>query len=130
MQTLFRSPLDTPFNDRRPITRVSGGERKRVCIGQEMLISPSLLSLDGPISGLDSTTSQRIVSTLWELAIGGRTLMTIHQPSTHLFYMFHKFLLLSEEKSVSFWEGLGCYVLLCWYLIFTISRQEPFRFSA
>ncbi|KAF5806712.1 putative P-loop containing nucleoside triphosphate hydrolase [Helianthus annuus] len=96
MQTLFRSPLDTPFNDRRPTTGVSGGEQKRVCIGQEMLIiSPSLLFLDGPISRLDSTTVQLIDSTLWELAIGGRTLMmAIHQLSSHLFYTFHKFILL------------------------------------
>ncbi|XVE80190.1 hypothetical protein DITRI_Ditri14bG0119800 [Diplodiscus trichospermus] len=76
---------------------VSGGERKRVTIGQEMLINPSLLFLDEPTSGLDSTTAQRIVLTLLELAKGGRTIvLTIHQPSSRLFYMFHKVLLLSE----------------------------------
>ncbi|KDP27020.1 hypothetical protein JCGZ_20955 [Jatropha curcas] len=61
---------------------VSGGERKRVSIGQELLVNPSLLFLDEPTSGLDSTTAQRIVSSVWELAKGGRTVvMTIHQPS-------------------------------------------------
>ncbi|KAL2472653.1 ABC transporter G family member 9 [Forsythia ovata] len=76
---------------------VSVGERKRVSIGQEVIINPSILLLDEPTSGLDSTTAQRIVSTLWELANGGRTIvMTIHQPSSRLFYMFHKVLLLSE----------------------------------
>ncbi|KAL3718154.1 hypothetical protein ACJRO7_003309 [Eucalyptus globulus] len=85
---------------------VSGGERKRVSIGQEMLVNPSLLFLDEPTSGLDSTTAQRIVSKLWELAKGGRTvLMTIHQPSSRLFYMFHKVLLLSEGNSLYFGEG-------------------------
>ncbi|GFS39139.1 ABC-2 type transporter family protein [Actinidia rufa] len=85
---------------------VSGGERKRVSIGQEMLINPSLLFLDEPTSGLDSTTAQRIVSTLWELANGGRTVvMTIHQPSSRLFYMFHKVLLLSEGNPVYFGKG-------------------------
>ncbi|KAE8713069.1 E3 ubiquitin-protein ligase PUB23-like [Hibiscus syriacus] len=44
--------------------RSFGWERKRVSIGQEMLINPSLLLLDEPTSGLDSTTAQRIVSTL------------------------------------------------------------------
>ena len=60
-----------------------------------MLINPSLLFLDEPTSGLDSTT-QRIVSTLSELTRGGRTIvMTIHQPSNNLFYLFHKVLFLS-----------------------------------
>ncbi|KAL3849396.1 hypothetical protein ACJIZ3_011278 [Penstemon smallii] len=85
---------------------VSGGERKRVSIGQEMLINPGLLFLDEPTSGLDSTTAQRIVSTLWELANGGRTIiMTIHQPSSRLFYMFHKVLLLSEGNTMYFGKG-------------------------
>ncbi|KAJ9567855.1 hypothetical protein OSB04_003821 [Centaurea solstitialis] len=85
---------------------VSGGERKRVSIGQEMLINPCLLFLDEPTSGLDSTTAQRIVSTLWELAKGGRTVvMTIHQPSSRLFYMFHKVLLLSEGNPLFFGKG-------------------------
>ena len=85
---------------------VSGGERKRVSIGQEMLINPSLLFLDEPTSGLDSTTAQRIVSTLWELACGGRTIvMTIHQPSSRLYYLFHKVLLLSEGNSLYFGKG-------------------------
>ncbi|KAI3512757.1 hypothetical protein L1887_20076 [Cichorium endivia] len=90
-----------------PLLRgVSGGERKRVSIGQEMLINPSLLFLDEPTSGLDSTTAQRIVSTLWDLARGGRTVvMTIHQPSSRLFYMFHKVLLLSEGNPLFFGKG-------------------------
>ncbi|KAK1405192.1 ABC transporter domain-containing protein [Heracleum sosnowskyi] len=85
---------------------VSGGERKRVSIGQEMLINPSVLFLDEPTSGLDSTTAQRIVSTLWDLANGGRTVvMTIHQPSSRLFYMFHKVLLLSEGNTMYYGKG-------------------------
>ncbi|PWA60640.1 ABC-2 type transporter family protein [Artemisia annua] len=82
---------------------VSGGERKRVSIGQEMLINPSLLFLDEPTSGLDSTTAQTIVSTLSELTRGGRTIvMTIHQPSSTLFYLFHKVLLLSDGNPLFF----------------------------
>ncbi|KAL3503253.1 hypothetical protein ACH5RR_037702 [Cinchona calisaya] len=90
----------------RLVRGVSGGERKRVSIGQEMLINPSLLLLDEPTSGLDSTTAQRIVSTLWDLANGGRTIvMTIHQPSSRLYYMFHKVLLLSEGNPIYFGKG-------------------------
>lgn len=47
---------------------VSGGERKRVCIGNEIIINPSLLFLDEPTSGLDSTTALRIVELLQDIA--------------------------------------------------------------
>ncbi|KAM7487578.1 hypothetical protein LguiB_025062 [Lonicera macranthoides] len=76
---------------------VSGGERKRVSIGQEMLVNPSLLLLDEPTSGLDSTTAQRIMATLRGLARGGRTVVTtIHQPSSRLYRMFDKVVVLSD----------------------------------
>lgn len=47
---------------------ISGGERKRVCIGNEIIINPSLLCLDEPTSGLDSTTALRIVEILQDIA--------------------------------------------------------------
>lgn len=47
---------------------ISGGERKRVCIGNEILLNPSLLFLDEPTSGLDSTTAIRIVQILKGIA--------------------------------------------------------------
>ena len=81
-----------------PLLRgVSGGEQKWVSIGQEMLVNPSLLLLDEPTSGLDSTTAQRIISTLRGLARGGRTVVTtIHQPSSRLYRMFDKVVVLSD----------------------------------
>ncbi|XP_074274697.1 ABC transporter G family member 21 [Silene latifolia] len=81
-----------------PLVRgASGGERKRVSIGQEMLVNPSLLLLDEPTSGLDSTTAQRIMATLKRLARSGRTVVTtIHQPSSRLYQMFDKVVVLSD----------------------------------
>ncbi|XP_038906086.1 ABC transporter G family member 9-like [Benincasa hispida] len=85
---------------------VSGGERKRVSIGQEILVNPSLLFLDEPTSGLDSTTTQMILTMMGEFAKGGRTVvMTVHQPSSRLFYLFHKLLLLLEGNAVYFGKG-------------------------
>lgn len=85
---------------------VSGGERKRVSIGQEMLVNPSLLLLDEPTSGLDSTTAQRIVATLKGLARGGRTVVTtIHQPSSRLYRMFDKVVVLSDGCPI--YSGCG-----------------------
>ncbi|KAM3206983.1 hypothetical protein ACQJBY_062270 [Aegilops geniculata] len=83
----------------RGVRGLSGGERKRVSIGLEMLVDPSLLLLDEPTSGLDSTTAARIVGTLRRMAAGGgRTVVvTIHQPSSRLYHMFDKVILLSAE---------------------------------
>lgn len=85
-----------------PLLRgISGGERKRVSIGQELLVNPSLLLLDEPTSGLDSTTAQRIIATVRGLARGGRTVVTtIHQPSSRLYGMFDKVLVLSEGYTI------------------------------
>lgn len=87
---------------------ISGGERKRVCIGQEILINPALLFLDEPTSGLDSTTALRIIRLLQHLAHQGRAVMaTIHQPSSRAFHMFDKLILLSEGHSTYFGKARG-----------------------
>ncbi|CAL1408345.1 unnamed protein product [Linum trigynum] len=83
------------------VGRVSGGERKRVSIGQEMLVNPSLLLLDEPTSGLDSTTAQRIMWALKAQARGGRTVVTtIHQPSSRMYGMFDKVVVLCDGWSI------------------------------
>merc|ERR1712176_1308524 len=75
---------------------VSGGEKKRVAIGQELLYNPSVVLLDEPTSGLDSTTALNLVHTLRTLAqVGNRTIITtIHQPSSRIYQMLDKLLLL------------------------------------
>ena len=68
-----------------------GGERKRVSIGHELLINPSLLLLDEPTSGLDSTTALKLIDTLRTLAHGGRTIITsLHQPASRLYQHMDK----------------------------------------
>eukprot|EP00257_Ricinus_communis_P028358 XP_025015772.1 ABC transporter G family member 25 [Ricinus communis] len=88
------------------IRGVSGGERKRVSIGHEMLINPSLLILDEPTSGLDSTAAHRLVLTLESLAQKGKTIVTsMHQPSSRVYQMFSSVLVLSEGRCVYFGKG-------------------------
>ncbi|KAF6163633.1 hypothetical protein GIB67_036093 [Kingdonia uniflora] len=82
---------------------ISGGERKRVCIGNEILLNPSLLFLDEPTSGLDSTTALRIIQMLQNIAEAGKTVVTtIHQPSSRLFNKFDKLILLGKGSSLYF----------------------------
>lgn len=85
---------------------ISGGERKRVSVGHEMIINPSVLLLDEPTSGLDSTTAMHLVATLRQLAQGGRAVLTtIHQPSSRLYQMLDKLLLLSEGHSIYYGDA-------------------------
>ncbi|XP_042445609.1 ABC transporter G family member 14-like [Zingiber officinale] len=86
----------------RGVRGISGGERRRVSIGLELLVDPSLLLLDEPTSGLDSTAATRIVAILRRLADEkGRTVVTtIHQPSSRLFRMFDKLVLLAEGSAI------------------------------
>jgi ABC-type multidrug transport system ATPase subunit len=58
---------------------VSGGERKRISIGYELITNPSLLLLDEPTSGLDSSTSLRIIKLLKQESKRGLTILaTVH----------------------------------------------------
>ncbi|XP_010320061.1 ABC transporter G family member 22 isoform X3 [Solanum lycopersicum] len=101
---------------------VSGGERKRVCIGNEILLNPSLLFLDEPTSGLDSTTALRIMQMLRNIARAGKTVVTtIHQPSSRLFSRFDKLILLGQGSSLYFgkaseamlyFSSIGCSPLI------------------
>ncbi|GAB2272602.1 ABC transporter G member 22 [Dionaea muscipula] len=101
---------------------VSGGERKRVCIGNEIIINPSLLLLDEPTSGLDSTTALRIIQMLQDIAEAGKTVITtIHQPSSRLFHKFNKLILLGKgsllyygkaSDAMLYFSLLGCTPLL------------------
>lgn len=58
---------------------LSGGERKRVAIGVELITNPSLLLLDEPTSGLDSFKALQIVKLLDRQAKKGKTVVaTLH----------------------------------------------------
>jgi ABC-type multidrug transport system ATPase subunit len=70
---------------------VSGGERKRVNIGVQLLSDPSAIFLDEPTSGLDTSTAFSLVKTLRSIAKSGYTVAaTIHQPASHIFDLFDK----------------------------------------
>lgn len=90
---------NTRIGDGIRIFGCSGGERKRVSIANELIINPSILFLDEPTTGLDSSISFNLVKTLISLAREGRTIMcTIHQPSSQIFYLFERLLLLADGK--------------------------------
>ncbi|MEQ9466918.1 MAG: ATP-binding cassette domain-containing protein [Ekhidna sp.] len=74
---------------------ISGGQRKRLNIGLELLREPSVLFVDEPTSGLSSRDSENIMDLLKELSLRGKMVfVVIHQPSSEIFKMFDKLLIL------------------------------------
>jgi ABC-type multidrug transport system ATPase subunit/uncharacterized tellurite resistance protein B-like protein len=74
---------------------ISGGQRKRLNIGLELLREPAVLFCDEPTSGLSSRDSENIIDLLKELTLKGKLVFTvIHQPSSDIFKMFDKLLIL------------------------------------
>ncbi|KAJ2556255.1 hypothetical protein EV175_002083 [Coemansia sp. RSA 1933] len=81
---------------------VSGGERKRVSIGIELVTDPSILMLDEPSSGLDSSSAEMVVKLTKDMCRERNlcTLMTIHQPSAEMVAHFDRLILLAQGKLV------------------------------
>lgn len=74
---------------------ISGGQRKRLNIGLELLREPSVLFVDEPTSGLSSRDSENIMDLLKELSLKGKLIfVVIHQPSSDIFKMFNKLVIL------------------------------------
>uniref|UniRef100_A0A0P4ZZ43 Protein white n=1 Tax=Daphnia magna TaxID=35525 RepID=A0A0P4ZZ43_9CRUS len=87
-------------NPERGIKGISGGERKRLAFASEVLTNPSLMFCDEPTSGLDSYMAQNIVQVLKNIASTGKTVVcTIHQPSSEVFALFDRILLMAEGRT-------------------------------
>ncbi|KAJ2998944.1 hypothetical protein NUW58_g161 [Xylaria curta] len=84
-------------------------QRKRLTIGVELVARPDfLLFLDEPTSGLDSQTAWSICMLLRNLANSGHTVLcTIHQPSSQLFLLFDRLLLLNNQGQTLYFGDVG-----------------------
>ncbi len=80
---------------------ISGGERKRLCVAQELLTRPLLLFLDEPTSGLDSVTALSLITTMRRIADAREctVVTTIHQPQSKIFNLFNHLLLLQKVRA-------------------------------
>ena len=83
---------------------ISGGQRKRVNIGLELLRKPPVLFLDEPTSGLSSRDSEQILDILKELTYGGQLVFAVlHQPSSDLFKMLDRLFMLDAGGHPIYW---------------------------
>ena len=81
---------------------ISGGEKKRVAIGIELVTFPGLLFLDEPTTGLDSTTAQNLIETLRGIArkTAMTIILTIHQPRASILNLFTRIIFMSQGKLI------------------------------
>lgn len=81
------------------------------------MINPSILFLDEPTTGLDSTTALHVVQFLNKLAKNGRTVVsTIHQPSSEIFAEFDRLIIMVQgsivyqgdsKQSMNYFSSIG-----------------------
>lgn len=89
---------------------ISGGQRKRLNISLELIREPSVLFVDEPTSGLSSRDSENIMDLLKELALKGKLIfVVIHQPSSEIYKMFDKLMILGCGRIPNLlWKSGGC----------------------
>jgi len=82
----------------KPLNKViSGGQRKRVNIGLELIREPSILFVDEPTSGLSSVDSEMVMNLLREQVFKGKlVIVNIHQPSSNLYKMFDRIIFMDK----------------------------------
>lgn len=81
---------------------LSGGERKRLNIGLDMIGSSDVYLFDEPTSGLSSKDSEHVIEIIRGMAHNKIIIVTIHQPSSKLFQMFHKAILFDKGGRLVF----------------------------
>ena len=81
---------------------LSGGERKRLNIGLDMIGMSDVYLFDEPTSGLSSKDSEHVIEIIRSMAHNKIIIVTIHQPSSKLFQLFHKAILLDKGGRLVF----------------------------
>jgi ABC transport system ATP-binding/permease protein len=83
---------------------ISGGQRKRLNIALELIREPAILFLDEPTSGLSSRDSENVIDLLKELSLKGKLIfVVIHQPSSDIYKMFDKMVIMDTGGFPSYY---------------------------
>ncbi|XVF85325.1 hypothetical protein PTKIN_Ptkin17bG0108600 [Pterospermum kingtungense] len=91
---------DSTIGDAK-VRGISGGEKKRLSLGCELIASPSVIFADEPTTGLDAFQAEKVMETLRQLAQDGHTVIcSIHQPRGSVYDKFDDIVLLTEGALV------------------------------
>lgn len=80
---------------------ISGGQKKRLAIGIEIIHLPDIIFLDEPTTGLDSSIAYEVMASVQALTAYNRTVLcTIHQPSLRTFHLFNTVMLMADGRLI------------------------------
>jgi len=122
---------------------LSGGQKRRLSLAVELVKQPAVLLLDEPTSGLDSASAYSVMLRLQAMAKAGHAIMcTIHQPSSELWSLFDKFILLSgghtiyngrADQTVQYFGNLGHACPVAYnpadYVLALVNQDFPDRYD-
>lgn len=76
--------VEMKFRRHLLVSKLSGGQRKRVSIALELLANPSVFFLDEPTSGLDPGLDRKMMLLLRKLADKGRTIVLVTHATNNI----------------------------------------------
>jgi ABC transport system ATP-binding/permease protein len=124
----------TPDQPEPPAARrsgaLSGGQKKRVSIGLELLTKPSVLFLDEPTSSLDVELKEDVVDSMKELAKTGRTVIMVTHDLEYLDKCDRVLVLMPGGRMALYGpsdEGLRYFGKARWAEVYRAFRDEPER---
>lgn len=119
-ETLIESLLDTLelsgvrdniiLGFSKQMSTLSGGEQRRVSLAIQLLNKPSLLFLDEPTTGLDASSSLKLIQVLKKLTqpnYGLTIILSIHQPRIEVSVLFDKICLLTRGGRVIYYGNFA-----------------------
>lgn len=81
------------------VSKLSGGQRKRLSIAVEFVGDPSLFILDEPDSGLDGVMARELMQQLREIADQGKIVMVITHTPDRVIDLFDKVIVLAKDSN-------------------------------
>ena len=112
----LRLPADMPRNESRKrvdevmdtlgltagknglVAKKSGGQKKRISIGMELISAPELFILDEPDSGLDGVIARELFEKLRSVADRGNIVMAITHTPDRVIDLFDKVIVLARDS--------------------------------
>ena len=81
------------------VSKKSGGQKKRISIGMELITDPELFILDEPDSGLDGVIARELFERLRTIADSGKIVIAITHTPDRVIDLFDKIIVLARDAN-------------------------------